>query len=76
MSLVNITKKKFIYVTILGTFANVFLVSTLVEGIRDNIIKYNEIVVDWKNPKFVFPILFIFLFIFIADMIKKKFKLK
>ena len=75
MSLVNITKKRFIYVTILGTFANVFLVSTLVEGIRDNIIKYNEIVIDWKNPKFVFPILFIFLFIFIADMIKKKFKL-
>ena len=76
MALANLTKKRFLFITTIGTFANVLMVSVLVEGIRDNIIKYNDITINWKDPKFIFPLLFLFLLIFIANLLKKKFKLK
>jgi len=76
MSFLNLTKKKFLFITVLGTFTNVLMVSVFVEGIRDNIIKYNDIAINWKDPKFIFPLVFLFLFILIANLLKKKFKLK
>jgi hypothetical protein len=76
MSLVNIPIKKYLFITILGTFANVLLVSIIVEEIRDTVIKYEDIVLDWKDPKFIVPLLLIFLLIFITNYVKKKFKLK
>jgi len=72
MSLVNISIKKYLLITVIGTFTNVLLVSIIVEEIRGTIIKYDDIIIDFKDPKFVVPLLILFVLIFITNYCKKK----
>ena len=76
MSFFNISIKKYLLITVLGTFTNVLLVSIIVEEIRDTIIKYDDIVINFKDPKFVIPLLVIIMLIFTTNYFKKIFKLK
>jgi len=76
MSLFNISIKKYLLITVFGTFTNVLLVSMIVEEIRNTIIKYDDIIIDFKDPKFIAPLLILFMLIFLTNYYKKKFKLK
>lgn len=76
MSLVNIKIKKYLLITILGTFTNVLLVSIIVDEIRHTIIKYDDVVINMKDPKFIIPLFLIFILFFVTNYVKKKFKLK
>ena len=76
MSLMKITLKKYLVITVLGTFSNVLLVSIIVEGIRNTVIKYNDIVINLQDPRFIIPLLIIIVLIFITNYVKNKFKLK
>ena len=76
MSITKINIKKYLIITILGTFINVLLVSMIVTEIRNSIIKYEDVVLDIKRPELMIPILTIFILIIITNYIKKKFKVK
>ena len=76
MSIFKISVKKYLLITILGTFTNVLLVSIIVEEIRDTIIKYDDIIINWKDPKFIIPLFIISILIFITNYFKKRFKLR
>ena len=76
MSIFKISVKKYLLITILGTFTNVLLVSIIVEEIRDTIIKYDDIIINWKDPKFIIPLFIIVMLIFITNYFKKRFKLR
>jgi len=76
MSIFKISVKKYLLITILGTFTNVLLVSIIVEEIRDTIIKYDDIIINWKDPKFIIPLFVIVMLIFITNYFKKRFKLR
>ena len=76
MSLFNISIKRYILTTILGTFSNLLLMSIIIEEIRDTIIKYDDIVFNFKDPKFIIPLSLIIIIIFIINYFKKRFNLK
>tara|TARA_Y100001970_G_C14239495_1_gene863994 strand:- start:1988 stop:2563 length:576 start_codon:yes stop_codon:yes gene_type:complete len=76
MSLFNISIKRYILTTILGTFSNLLLMSIIIEEIRDTIIKYDDIVFNFKDPKFIIPLSLIIIIIFITNYVKKRFNLK
>ena len=52
MSILDITKKRFLLTTIVGVIPFVLITSIFVLGIRDTIIEYNDIIIDWKDPIF------------------------
>ena len=52
------------------------LVSIIVIGVRDTIVKYEDVVLNWRKPEFIIPLFLIFILIFITNYVKKKFKLK
>ena len=70
-SLMKISIKKYIYITIIGTFFNVLLLSLIINSIRDSIINYNDVIINWKDPLFFLPLIFLLLFVYLG----KKFKL-
>jgi len=70
-SLMKISIKKYIYITIIGTFINILLVSLIINSIRDSIISYNDVIINWKDPLFFLPLIFLLLFVYLG----KKFKL-
>ena len=76
MAILDISKKRFILVTILGQLHNVLIVSIFVMGIRDTMIEYNDLVINWKDPKFYAPLVIMVCLIFIAGFINKKYKIK
>ena len=76
MAILDISKKRFILVTILGQLHNVLIISIFVMGIRDTMIEYNDIVINWKDPKFYAPLVIMFCIILIAGFINKKYKIK
>ncbi len=76
MSIVKMNLKRYLIITILGTFTNVMLVSIIVIGVRDTIVKYEDVVLNWRKPEFIIPLFLIFILIFITNYVKKKFKLK
>ena len=55
MSILDITKKRFLLITIVGQIHYVLITSIFVLGIRDTIIEYNDIIIDWKDPIFFIP---------------------
>ena len=76
MSIIDITKKRFLLITIVGQLHNVLITSIFVLGIRDTIIEYNDIIINWKHPKFFIPLIIIISLIFISGFLNKKYKIK
>jgi|TARA_B100001964_G_scaffold2597_1_gene2923 uncharacterized membrane protein YdjX (TVP38/TMEM64 family) len=71
-SLTNISIKKYLYLTIIGTFINTLLMSFIINSIRDSIISYNDVVISWKDPLFILPSIILLLFVFLNKKIKMK----
>jgi len=76
MSILDISKKKFIFITILGQTHYVLITSIFVLGIRDTIIDYNDIIIDWKQPIFFIPLILMISLVFISGFLTKKYKIK
>jgi len=76
MSILDITKKRFLLISIVGLIPFVLITSILVLGIRDTIIEYNDIIIDWKDPKFFIPLIIIISLIFISGFLNKRYKIK
>ena len=70
MSLIKIPLKKYLFLTTMGTFVNVFLYSMFVISIRDTIINYNDIIINWKDPKFILSLLLLIIFGFVYKKIE------
>ena len=58
----------------MGTFVNVFLYSMFVISIRDTIINYNDIIINWKDPKFILSLLLLIIFGFVYKKIESNIK--
>ena len=71
-SLMNISIKKFLNITIIGTYLNTLLVSLIIISVRDSIVNYNEITISWDDPRFFLPLIILVVFVYIS----KKFNLK
>jgi len=76
MSILDITKKRFLLITIVGLIPFVLITSIFVLGIRDTIIEYNDIIIDWKNPIFFIPLIIMISLIFISGFLNKRYKIK
>ena len=76
MSILDITKKRFLLITIVGQLHNVLITSIFVLGIRDTIIESNDIIISWKDPKFFIPLIIIISLIFISGFLNKRYKIK
>ena len=74
MSLIKIPLKKYLLLTTMGTFVNVFLYSMFVISIRDTIINYNDIIINWKDPKFILSLLLLIIFGFVYKKIESNIK--
>jgi|TARA_B100001964_G_scaffold51211_1_gene57812 uncharacterized membrane protein YdjX (TVP38/TMEM64 family) len=74
MSLIKIPLKKYLFLTTMGTFVNVFLYSMFVISIRDTIINYNDIIINWKDPKFILSLLLLIIFGFVYKKIESNIK--
>ena len=72
LSLTNIKLKKYLYITIIGTFSNIFLVTLIINSIRDSIISYNDIVISWRDPRFILPIVILLLFLYLGKKMNLK----
>jgi len=71
-SLTNISIKKYLYTTIIGTFSHIFLCSLIINSVRDSIINYNDIVISWNDPRFFLSLIVMFLLVFISKKINIK----
>ena len=71
-ALMNISIKKFLNITIIGTFLNTLLVSLIIISVRESITNYNEFTITWDDPRFFLPLIILVLFVYIS----KKFNLK
>ena len=76
MSILDITKKRFLLITIVGLIPFVLITSIFVLGIRDTIIEYNDIIIDWKDPIFFIPLIIMISLIFISGFLNKRYKIK
>ena len=76
MSILDISKKRFIFITIIGQIHYVLITSIFVLGIRDTIIDYNDIIIDWKQPIFFIPLIIMISLVFISRFLTKKYKIK
>ena len=76
MSILDISKKRFVLITIVGQIHYVLITSIFVLGIRDTIIEYNDIIIDWKDSKIFIPLIIIISLIFISRFLNKKYKIK
>lgn len=76
MAILDISKKQFIMITLLGQTHYVLITSIFVHGIRETIIDYNDIVIEWSNPLFFIPIILIIILIFISKLIKERYQIK
>ena len=71
-SLTNISMKKYLYSTIIGTFSHIFLCSLIINSVRDSIINYNDIKISWNDPRFFLSLIVMFLLVFISKKINIK----
>ena len=72
LSLTNISIKKYLYATIIGTFSHVLLISLIITSIRESIVTYNDIVIRWNDPRLIIPLILLLLFVFISKKINVK----
>ena len=68
----NMSIKKYICITIIGTFFNILLVSLIINSIRDSIISYNNVIISWHDPRFFLPLVILLLFVYIGKKINIK----
>ena len=71
MSTIKINIKKYIFITIIGSFPSVLIYSLVVNNIRDSISSYEDVMIKWYDIKFLLSIVLIILFIFIVSKLKK-----
>ena len=71
MSTIKINIKKYIFITIAGTFPNILIFSFVVNNIKDSISSYEDVMIKWYDIKFLLSIALIILFIFILKKLKK-----
>ena len=71
MSTIKINIKKYIFITIAGTFPNILIFSFAVNNIKDSISSYEDVMIKWYDIKFLLSIALIILFIFILKKLKK-----
>ena len=71
MSTIKINIKKYIFITIAGTFPNILIFSFVVNNIKDSISSYEDVMIKWYDIKFLLSIALIILFIFILNKLKK-----
>ena len=71
MSTIKINIKKYIFITIAGTFPNILIFSLVVNNIKDSISSYEDVMIKWYDIKFLLSIALIILFIFILNKLKK-----
>jgi uncharacterized membrane protein YdjX (TVP38/TMEM64 family) len=71
MSTIKINIKKYIFITITGTFPHILIYSLVVNNIKDSISFYEDVMIKWYDIKFLLPIALIILFIFILNKLKK-----
>ena len=76
MSILDMTKKRFLLITIVGVIPFVLITSIFILGIRDTIIEYNDIIIDWKDPEFFIPLIIMISLIFISGFLNKRYKIK
>tara|TARA_B100000959_G_scaffold184120_1_gene192437 strand:- start:2076 stop:2303 length:228 start_codon:yes stop_codon:yes gene_type:complete len=71
MSSIKINIKKYIFITIIGSFPNILIYSLVVNNIKDSISSYEDIMINWYDIKFLLSIALIILFIFVVNKLKK-----
>ena len=71
MSTIKINIKKYIFITIAGTFPNILIFSLVVNNIKDSISSYEDVMIKWYDIKFLLSIVLMILFIFILNKLKK-----
>ena len=71
MSTIKINIKKYIFITIIGSFPSILIYSLVVNNIKDSISSYEDVMIKWYDIKFLLSIVLIILFIFIASKLKK-----
>jgi len=71
-SLTNISIKKYLYTTIIGTFSYIFLCSLIINSVRDSIINYNDIIISWNDPRLFLSLIIMLLLVFFGKKINTK----
>ena len=71
MSTIKINIKKYIFITIAGTFPNILIFSLVVNNIKDSISSYEDVMIKWYDIRFLLSIALIILFIFFVNKLKK-----
>ena len=71
MSTIKINIKKYIFITIIGSFPSILIYSLVVNNIKDSISSYEDAMIKWYDIKFLLSIVLIILFIFIVSKLKK-----
>jgi len=71
-SLTNISLKKYLYITIIGTFSNLLLITLIINSVRDSIINYNDVVINWRDPRFILPLIILLLFVYMGKKMNLK----
>ena len=71
-SLTNISMKKYLYLTIIGTFSYIFLCSLIINSVRDSIINYNDIIISWNDPRLFLSLIIMLLLVFFGKKINTK----
>ncbi len=71
MSTIKINIKKYIYITIIGSFPSILIYSLVVNNVKDSISSYDDIMIKWYDIRFLLSIALIILFIFFVNKLKK-----
>ena len=71
-ALTNMSIKKYLYATIIGTFSHILLISLIITSIRESIVTYNDIVIRWNDPRFIVSFILLLSFVFISKKINIK----
>jgi len=71
MDTIKINIKKYIFITIIGSFPSILIYSLVLNKIKDSISSYEDVMIKWYDIKFLLSIALIILFIFILNKLKK-----
>ena len=72
LSLMDISIKKYLYITSIGTFLNILLVSMITNSIRDSIISYNKLAIPWSDPRLIISLFALLIFVYVSKKISPK----
>ena len=68
----DISIKKYLYITSIGTFLNILLVSMITNSIRDSIISYNKLAIPWSDPRLIISLFALLIFVYVSKKISPK----